>query len=154
MLRFGGLRTTSKEGAGFLEGLKASSSLEVRRDALLSVELTPSLPRETLAGRDDWPKALRREKVPLGGIASFSGSCLRSDRVEPKFLILMRSVDIFLLGLRSVSASAACCAEGVRKFDIVAALCLDARRGEGIRISRRVCWSFFWGLSPITPSTP
>ena len=65
VLRLGGLRTTSKEGAGFLDGLKASSSLEVRLVVLESVEVSAcSVPVELRA------KFLNREKVLLEGSVS------------------------------------------------------------------------------------
>jgi hypothetical protein len=57
-----------------------------------------------------------------GGV--FGSAGLRSERLEGKFLILMRSVDIFLRGLRSGSGlaaaeAAAACAEVVRRADMV-----------------------------------
>lgn len=61
--------------------------------------------------------------MPLEGSGSdrggVSGSGLRSESVEGKFLILMRSVDSLRLGLRSVSASAVDWPEGTRKLDMM-----------------------------------
>ena len=54
MLRLGGLRTTSNEGGGFLEGLKASSRRDVRLEALVSAEVSDcSAPMELRDARLD-----------------------------------------------------------------------------------------------------
>lgn len=122
VLRFGGLRTTSNDGGGFLEGLNASSSREVRLEVFESVEVSVwSAPNELRE-----PNALKRDKVLLVWTASerggVSASALRSESVEGKFLILMRSVDSFLLGLRSVSTPLPCGATDGLKLDMTVEL--------------------------------
>lgn len=129
MLRFVGLRITSNDGAGFLDGLKASNKREALLDDLTSVELSSlSEPRELRDGRCAEENGLKREKEPLDWIASgcgdVSGSCLRSERADGKFLSLLRSVDIFLLEVGSVSTSLRAGDEDVLKLDI--ALCLPS----------------------------
>lgn len=136
MLRFGGFRTTSKEGGGFLADLKTSNSFDVLFEVLddCGEVLLVALCSLGIGGREGGPRevlrVLNREKVLVEagsvalGVASSSGSGLRRDKVDGKFLILMMSVDIFLLGLGSSLLApiivVVALPAGVLKLDMVA----------------------------------